>query len=98
MKTPEFIACMILIAILSASLIGCASEPKIKTVTVTKTVNVPVQTLPELPQELEQSYLGQLPKAKSSGEVCFSDEHLLNLQGLILHLIRQNQGLKGVFE
>jgi len=59
-----------------------------------KTINVPVITLPNVPNDLLDDYSGSMPMAGVTGAVCFDDEQIRNLQSWMIFHKTQNDALK----
>ena len=82
---------MILVLIIFTALIGIAGcSERIRY----KTVNVPVITLPDVPDDLLEDYEGLVPMAGVTGAVCFDDEQIRNLQSWMIFHKTQNDALK----
>lgn len=82
----------ILLVLTAFALMACSER------IVYKKVNVPVYTLPEVPEGLMLAYPGINPKASADGEVCFAGEEIKNLQEWMLFHKIQNDALKELLQ
>lgn len=82
---------MIIVLIAFVALIGLAGcSERIRY----KTVNVPVITLPQVPDYLLDDYAGDMPMAGITGNVCFDADQVQNLQSWMIFHKTQNDALK----
>jgi hypothetical protein len=59
-----------------------------------KMIRVPVITLPNVPPDMMNDYMGATPFAGSAGAVCFDPEQVKNLQNWMIFHKTQNSALK----
>lgn len=83
----EMIVVLIALALL-LSITGCSERIRYKT------INVPVITLPQVPNDLLDDYAGDMPMAGIYGNVCFDAEQVQNLQNWMIFHKTQNDALK----
>ena len=83
----EMVFVLIALALL-VGIAGCSERIRYKT------INVPVITLPNVPNDLLDDYSGSIPMAGVTGAVCFDDEQIRNLQSWMIFHKTQNDALK----
>lgn len=83
----EMVFVLIALALL-VGLSGCSERIRYKA------INVPVITLPNVPNDLLDDYEGVMPMAGVTGAVCFDDEQIRNLQSWMIFHKTQNDALK----
>ena len=83
----EMVVVLIALALL-VGITGCSERIRYKT------INVPVITLPNVPDDLLDDYQGDMPMAGINGNVCFDDEQIRNLQNWMIFHKTQNDALK----
>tara|TARA_R110002096_G_C14661646_1_gene728163 strand:+ start:1643 stop:1924 length:282 start_codon:yes stop_codon:yes gene_type:complete len=83
----EMVFALIAFALL-VGIAGCSERIRYKT------INVPVITLPSVPNDLLDDYQGAMPMAGINGNVCFDAEQVRNLQSWMIFHKTQNDALK----